>query len=86
MTSNRDIVKEGFDLAIDFQAEEKPLIFEVKMAESEDELETEAKDALHRLHDKNCATEYPDYQCLIIGVSLFGKKMSDFHTEILQPL
>lgn len=77
---------ERFELSIDYQAERKVVIFEFQMSKSEVSLEDDAQNALQQIQDKIYTAEYRDYECLLIGVSFYHRKMSVFKAEIIQPM
>ncbi|KAJ3376340.1 hypothetical protein HDU92_000537 [Lobulomyces angularis] len=59
--------------------------YDVKKSGDEDSLEIDAKKALQQIIDKKYSHGSTNYECHLIGVSFFKKKMSNFEVKTIYP-
>ncbi|KAJ3374853.1 hypothetical protein HDU92_000877, partial [Lobulomyces angularis] len=75
--SNKESGDGRYDVKVEFQNLKRVFIFEFKKSGDEDSLEIDAKKALQQIVDKKYSHGSTNYECHLIGVSFFKKKMSN---------
>ncbi|KAJ3209673.1 hypothetical protein HK099_008445 [Clydaea vesicula] len=83
--SNKESGDGRYDVKVEFQNLKRVFIFEFKKSGDEDSLEIDAKKALQQIVDKKYSHGSTNYECHLIGVSFFKKKMSNLEVKTIYP-
>jgi hypothetical protein len=85
ITSNVESGHGRYDIALEFTNLRHVVIFELKKAASEAEMDNSASIALSQIQDKKYYDRFfqKHFDCILVGVSFFSKKVSLLKTAIV---
>ena len=81
--SNRESGKGRFDIVVAVEGLRWFLIFELKLADSEQQLQDKAMQAMRQAVEGNYAAEFGEHLCYVIGISFCKKVMSKLEVLLL---